>query len=281
VTSPRRPTDADDVTTSTSEQWWQTAISDIAPGVIRLRGYAIEELIGQVTFTEMLWLMLRGDLPSPAQRDLLDAALVAAVDHGPQAPSIASARMAVTCGVGLNSAMANGVNILGDIHGGAGQQCMENYERVARQVAGGASLAQATSELVEAARQDARPLPGFGHRIHPVDPRVAPIANLVRAHRVRGNVSGQFLDIGFAIEAALDSRSDRRVPMNIDGITAVVFCELGFVPELGRGLFIISRSVGILAHAFEELQSGSRLKGPMPRDIKPRYIGPAPRSLPR
>ena len=67
----------------------------------------------------MIWLMLRGDLPSERQARLLEAALVAAVDHGPQAPSIAAARMAVTCGLPLNNAMASAVNMLGDVHGGA------------------------------------------------------------------------------------------------------------------------------------------------------------------
>ncbi|HEY4532211.1 MAG TPA: hypothetical protein VIG43_03405 [Kurthia sp.] len=56
-----------------------------------------------MSFAEMIWLLLRGDLPSPAQGRLLEAALVAAVDHGPQAPSIAAARMAATCGLGLNN----------------------------------------------------------------------------------------------------------------------------------------------------------------------------------
>ena len=63
-----------------------------------------------------LWLLLRGELPDPGQVHLLEAALVAAVDHGPQAPSIAAARMAATCGIGLNSAVATGVNLLGDVH---------------------------------------------------------------------------------------------------------------------------------------------------------------------
>ena len=68
--------------------------------------------------------------------------------------------------------------------------------------------------------------------------------------------------------------------MNIDGITAVIFCELGFEPELGRGLFVLSRSVGILAHAWEQKQKGVRIKGPMPREIPYRYSGPARRPLP-
>ena len=63
--------------------------------------------------------------------------------------------------------------------------------------------------------------------------------------------------------------------MNIDGATAVIFCELGFAPPLGRGLFILSRSVGILAHAWEQTQQGGRIKGPMPPTIPyTLYAGP-------
>ena len=65
--------------------------------------------------------------------------------------------------------------------------------------------------------------------------------------------------------------------MNIDGATAVIFSELGFAPPMGRGLFILSRSVGILAHAWEQMQQGRRIKGPMPKDIPFTYTGPAAR----
>ena len=54
---------------------------------------------------------------------------MAAVDHGPQAPSIAIARMAATCGVGINNAMASAINVLGDVHGGAGEQAVELFRR--------------------------------------------------------------------------------------------------------------------------------------------------------
>ena len=90
-----------------AQKWWSTAIVDAKPGVIRLRGYPIEQLIGGVSFAQMIWLMLRGELPSAEQAALLEAALVSAVDHGPQAPSIAIGRMAVTCGLPLNGAMAS------------------------------------------------------------------------------------------------------------------------------------------------------------------------------
>ena len=66
-------------------QWWSTAIIDMKPGEIRYRGYAIEELIGNIGFAQMIWLMLRGDLPTDGQARLLEAALMSAVDHGPRA----------------------------------------------------------------------------------------------------------------------------------------------------------------------------------------------------
>jgi len=110
--------------------WWDTSIIDIHPGRIAIRGYPIEDLIGRIGFADMIWLMLRGDLPLPGEAQLLEAALVASVDHGPHAPSIAIARMAVTCGVALNGAMASAINVLDDVHGGAGQQCMELYHEI-------------------------------------------------------------------------------------------------------------------------------------------------------
>src|SRR2546429_8708866 len=89
----------------TPENWWSTSIIEMKPGMIRYRGYAIEELIGRLGFAEMICLMTRGELPHPAAAKLLEAALVSAVDHGPPAPSIAGARMAVPLGVGIHNAM--------------------------------------------------------------------------------------------------------------------------------------------------------------------------------
>ena len=269
----------------TPEQWWSTDIIDMTPGVIRFRGYAVEDLIGSVTFAQMIWLMTRGELPDPRAAKLLEAALVAAVDHGPQAPSIAIARMAMTCGVGINNAMASATNALGDVHGGAGEQCMALYEAIAARLAASSDPADLETAVAEELERQRRAgvthLPGFGHRFHPVDPRAPRLLALVDAAEAQGVVSGRYRAIARGLEDAIAARrGGRRVPMNIDGATAVIFAELGFAPTLCRGLFILSRSVGALAHAWEESQSGARNKGPIPRDLIPAYGGPAPRKLP-
>ncbi|MER8002557.1 MULTISPECIES: citryl-CoA lyase [unclassified Streptomyces] len=253
--------------------WWSTAVSEIRPGEIRLRGYPVEELIGHITFAEQIWLMLRGELPTPLQGRLLEAALVAAVDHGPQAPSIAAARMAATCGVGLNSAVATGAGLLGDVHGGAGQQCMEVLHRI--------DDGEDARAIVAEYRRRRAYIPGFGHRFHPRDPRRDPLLALVREAVAEGETPGWALEAGLALEAALAEGRDRSVPMNIDGATAIIYAELGFPSELGRGLFVLSRSVGILAHAWEETENGARIKGPLPRPLLAGYHGTPKRHLDR
>lgn len=264
------------------EDWWRTSIIEMAPGVIRYRGYPIEELISQrVSLAQMLWLMTRGELPSKAQAGLLEAALMSAVDHGPQAPSIAIARMAATCGVGLNSAMASAVNVLGDVHGGAGEQAVELYLDIAARMEAGAGEAGAVQAGLDAfVAANGKVVPGFGHRFHPIDPRSAPLLALVDEAAQQGAVSGRYAAIGRAVQAHLAATKGKPIPMNIDGATAVIYAELGFAAPLARGLFCLSRSVGILAHAWEQTGQGGRIKGPLPRRCTWTYDGPARRQVP-
>ena len=262
--------------------WWRTSIIEMRPGVIRYRGYAIEDLIRQrVGLVPMIWLMTRGELPTDAQAALLEAALMSAVDHGPQAPSIAIARMAATCGVGLNGAMASAVNVLGDVHGGAGEQALQLYQQAAQRLDGGVALDAAVRDaLAEQVARHGKIVPGFGHRFHPVDPRSAPLLERVDEAVAAGAVDGRFARIACAIEAQLRAATGKAITLNIDGATAVIYGELGFAPPLARGLFCLSRSVGILAHAWEQTQQGGRIKGPLPRQWTPGYDGPAAREVP-
>ena len=270
MTDPSGQKDADDI-----RHWWRTAIIDMAPGRIAFRGHPIQDLIGSVSFAQMIWLMVRGDMPTPEQAALFECALVAGVDHGPQAPSIAAARMAATCGLGLNNVMATGVNMLGDVHGGAGEQCAELYFDIAKRIDDGADRDAAVRDGITAwCAENGKIVSGFGHRFHkPVDPRAPRLMALVREAAKSGTVDGRFAGIGEAIQAEIGRKRGTEIAMNIDGATAVIFCELGFPPPLSRGLFCLSRSVGVLSHGWEQMQQGGRNKGPMPPHYLPEYIG--------
>ncbi|MEO0497583.1 MAG: citryl-CoA lyase [Pseudomonadota bacterium] len=255
--------------------WWNTEIIDMAPGQIRLRGRPIEELIGHCSLPQMIWMMVRGDVPNPAQAALFESALVAAVDHGPQAPSIATARMAITCGQSLNGAMSSAVNMLDDVHGGAGEQAVELFSQVDAALRLGTDMTTACAQAIDKWQAErSKYIPGFGHRFHkPEDPRALRLLTLVEEAADTGTVSGNFGLIGCAVQDELSRRKGSTVPMNIDGATAVIYAELGFAAPLARGLFCLSRSVGILAHAWEQMQQGGRNKGPTPPGYRWTYSG--------
>jgi citrate synthase len=176
--------------------------------------------------------------------------------------------------------MASAVNVLGDVHGGAGEQALELFGDVLAAVDGGATLADAVEENLERVLARSRAyVPGLGHRFHPIDPRAPRLLEVVREAAQAGTISGRFADVAEAIEASLERRKGKRIPLNIDGATAVIYGELGFPPPLTRGLFVLSRSVGILAHAWEQSQSPDRNKGPLPREWLWAYRGKPERSL--
>jgi citrate synthase len=261
--------------------YWSTSIIDIHPGSIRVRGYPIQELIGEISFPQMIWLMLRGELPSSSEARLFEAALVASVDHGPHAPSIAVSRMAVSCGLPLNGAMASALNTLDDVHGGAGQQAVELFHSIEHAEAQGMTLTAAVESSIDAfIAEHGKYLPGFGHRFHPVDPRAGRLLGMVDEAAAAGVVRGRYAAIARGIEAVLQARKSRPIPMNIDGATAVIYAELGFAPELARGIFCLSRAVGILSHAWEQRGRSERNKGPMPRQMPYRYTGATERHFP-
>ncbi len=261
--------------------WWSTAIIDIEPNRIAVRGYPIESLIGSLSFAEMIWLMLRGERPRPEHAALFEAALVAAVDHGPQAPSIAIARMAMTCGIGINGAVASGLNVLGDVHGGAGQRCMETLQAiVARSAAENQTVEDAAAGHVRSALAAGEVLAGIGHRFHRLDPRSVRLLALLQDAAAAGQIGGLHARAADAMANEMSRLKGRQVALNIDGAFAAILCELGFPPILGRGVFLLSRAVGLCAHAYEQSQQGGRIKGPMPPEFGYAYAGVARREFP-
>ncbi len=262
-------------------EWWRTSITDMAPDRIRHRGYAAEDLIGNAGFADMVWLMLRGDLPGRAEAGLLEAALVSGVDHGPQAPSVAIARMTATCGVGLNNVLGSAVNVLGDVHGGAGEQTMGLLHNMRTAVERGVTPEKAVDDGIAAFHAaGGKYVPGYGHRFHKKDPRAPRLMALADEAAATGAIKGDVIILAREIERQISGTKGRPIPMNIDGATAALYCELGFPAPLARGLFCLSRSVGILAHGWEQMRQGERNKGPMPKELLWRYDGEPDRNVP-
>ena len=114
-----------------NEARWQSAISEVAANVIRVRGYDIDELMEKVSFSDVIYLTLKGDLPDARNSEMFRAILVSSVDHGVTPPSTLAARTVMSAGNPLNAAVAAGILAIGDVHGGAIEQSAKIMQEVA------------------------------------------------------------------------------------------------------------------------------------------------------
>jgi citrate synthase len=262
---------------ATSPDQWATAITEIHPNRILVRGYPVDELMGRLSFAEGIYLLLRGELPTPSIGRLFDAVLVSSLDHGVTPPSTLAARNVATTGASLRDCVSAGVVGFGQYHGGDIESCMRFLGEGLAEVRGGAPHKQAAQNLINRCLGTNHPPPGFGHRVHSRDPRATRLLEL--AHDLE--LDGEHVRLIREIERVLEARPDREarpLPLNIDGAIAAICADLGFDPELGNALFIIARTPGLIAHAHEERQRQHPMRQVDSKDCV--YDGPPERRLP-
>ncbi len=238
---------------------WKTSITDIGPGRIRVRGYDIADVMEHLSYAETVYLLLKGELPTKAEAALMNAILVSSVDHGASPPSVLGTRTVVSGGNPLNAALAGGVLVIGDTHGGAIEQSARIFQEWAKKEGSAAVLADG---IVDWLNQTKRRMPGFGHRLHNFDPRTGKLFEIA----ARYGYSGKHIELCKALEKSLAAKLGKPLPINVDGAIAAVISDMGFDWRLGKGFFIISRMPGLLAHAYEEMtrEKPMRKLGPMP-----------------
>src|SRR5712664_785495 len=145
---------------------WQTALTDIAPNKILVRGYPLDEMMGRLSFAEAVYLLLMGELPTPAIGRMLNAVLVSSLDHGVTPPSTLAARNVATTGAPLKDCAAAGILAFGPHHGGDIESCMRFLDAGLTLVRSGRTLQQAADAIVEQCVARNEVPPGFGHRLH-------------------------------------------------------------------------------------------------------------------
>lgn len=254
---------------------WRTAIIDADATHIRVRGYDVTDLMRQAGFVDTVFLLHRGRMPTAGEKRVLDAVLVAVADHGPGAPSCAAARLAASGNrQSISAAIAAGVLAIGDEHGGAGEACMT---LIASSLAGAgaddtaANIDAAAARAFAQAREAGARVPGLGHRVHTVDPRVSVLFGLA----AEAGVAGPGIRFVRALETAAAS-AGKALPINIDGALAAVLHDMGFPPPAGKFIFIIGRVAGLTAEVAEEHAREKAMRIRIPVE----YDGEAPRALP-
>lgn len=209
------------------------------------------DLIGSISFTEHFWLLVTGTMPSAAQRRVLDATLVAIAEHG-MVPSVQASRMTFAAAPeALQGAVAAGILGCGSVILGSSEAAGNLFAAIAEGIDSGVSIAQAAQAIVLEYRGQKRPIPGYGHPLHKrMDPRVQ------RLFAIAGEAgsAGKHVQIARHVEVLLPDLVGKRLALNVSGAIPAVLLDAGYPLAALKGIPILARTAGLIAHLLEEQQ---------------------------
>jgi citrate synthase len=226
---------------------WRTAITKVEPNKLLTRGHPQEELVGNISFAEMVYLLVKGDLPSKNEAKMLESVLVSFCDHGVTPPSTQSARLMASAGSPMHACLAGGLLAFGKNHAGAIERSMKVLQEGINKTRSDMDIDSMAGIMVDYFMKREEKIPGFGHRYHEEDPRAPRMMELAHENECLGRHS----ELALAIENLLFE--SKGIRMNIDGANAGILSDLGFDWRLGSGIFMIGRLPGIMAHVHEEM----------------------------
>ncbi len=229
---------------------WRTSITKIEPNQILTRGYSQEDLIGNLSFPEMIYLLIIGNLPSNKESKMLEAVLVSLCDHGVTPPSTQVARLMASTGSPLNSCVSGGILSFGKHHAGALEACMKLLQEGVKEYTGSLDspkdVKKMAEVLIEKFIQNNHKIPGFGHRYHNEDPRAPKLIEIAKKY----GFCGIHTQLALAIQ---DIISDvKGIRMNVDGANAGILSDMAFDWQVGTGIFMMGRLPGLISHIYEE-----------------------------
>jgi len=251
---------------------WTTAITNIEPNKVAVRGHDIASLMGNTSFGAAVYLILTGNLPDERTGRLMDAILVSSIDHGATPPSCLAARTVASTGASLSQSVAAGIMSINKHHGGAIEDCaryLGSIIKLSRDT--NRPLDELATAEVARIKASGDRISGFGHRIHTKDPRTARLFELAAAAGL-GDTSPH-VAAARAIERAF-AAIGKPLPINVDGAIGAILADLGLDPRVFNGIFMIARTPGLVAHVIEEQTREKPMRRIDP--VNHAYDGPMP-----
>ncbi len=249
-----------------------TSICTADAATITVRGRNLStELIGNVGFSEFFFLLVAGHMPTPNQRFFLDSLLVSIAEHG-LTPSVVASRMTLAADPdNLQGAVAAGILGCGSVVLGTAEYCSRLLLEAGRRADQGEEPESVARALIEGIRARKEFVPGFGHPLHhPVDPRAERILQLADD---RG-ITGRHVTMARHLRIAVERVWGRPMPMNVSMPIAAVMLDLDFPRGVVKGIPILARTAGILAHLAEEKSTPIGFLMAFHADEAIRYVPP-------
>ncbi|MEY9864227.1 citrate synthase [Catenulispora sp. GAS73] len=226
---------------------WKSNIAWKNRDRIVVRGYDVNELTGNLNFGQMLFLVLKGELPTEAQAKITNAMMVSLAEHA-MSPSSATVRFATSGGAELNGAVSAGVAAIGRLHGTADRPANMFIGVEKRAEDEGIPMKEAAALTVQEMRARRENMPGYHHAQHIRDPRTARLLELSD----KWGISSTYVAIARAMENATEAVFGRRLWLNGPGAMGCIGLDAGYSPLEMKAMFITARTLSLCAHSIEE-----------------------------
>ncbi len=204
------------------------------------------ELIGKLTFTEMMFFQILGRMPSAAQTAMVDGCLVTLMEHGMTPNALATRLTYSSATESMQGAVAAGLLGVGSLFVGTMEGCAALLERL---IEAGDGMREEARKIAEEHRSARKPLPGFGHHMHkPDDPRSIVLFELAESQGIAGRHIGAIK----TLSGAIDETYGKHITINATGAIAACLGDCGVPAAIMRGFAIITRCAGLVGHIREE-----------------------------
>ena len=241
-----------------AKEYWSSSISQVTDRKVFVRGYDLEDLIGRIPFTAAIFLLIRGKVPTPQEVQVLDAVLSGVLDYALEKPGTVAARYAVSANpsmaIGMSAAcMSVGKHTLATED--TGRFILATHNEFLNS---GLSLEDFAAAKVDNMRQTKERIPGLGH---PVFKTIDPRGERLKAIALCAGLWGEPARVYEAVHKAFTELPGKsEIPINDVGIMAAMLLGMGFTPEEGTGIAVLSTLPGVIAHVSEELTSGKPIR---------------------
>jgi succinyl-CoA synthetase alpha subunit len=219
---------------------------------------ALDQTTEEDSFQDVIYRSLTGEAKvDPARARLLEAMVVASVDHGVTPPSAQATILAASVRPEYEMAIASGVGAITDVHGGAGAKAASFLRSCVEKSKGlDGDLVKATQERLTEAMKSGKRIEGLGHRVHTQDPRRDVLWGLSKS----SGLAGPCVEISEQIGDIFEQLKGMSLPINVDGVIGAIVADLGLGVDLAKAIFVYGRVAGLSAHYFEEIVSQSPMR---------------------
>jgi citryl-CoA lyase len=237
---------------------WVSAVSDITPEDVYIRGYPMQALIGRLPFSAIVFLLIRGKLPTPGETRMMEVILTSILDYALQKSGTLAARAVVSVNPQMPAGLAAGVLAAGEYALSPEDTGRFISETFAAWKDSGETMETGARKLVDDLRRARRRVPGFGHPVfRGIDPRAERLKQTAMEQGIWGEINDWYAAVHRAFQLAANKPD---IVMNDVGMLAGIMTQMGFTPQEMAGIAVLSTFPGLIAHISEELQSGVRVR---------------------